>query len=465
MKFSKKTAIEILNAGLTTGADYAEIYFQRNENFSYTRRYKKVYATSSTLLSGVGIRLLKGNQQVYGYTANLSKKNLLDLAKQLALGFTGEQELEVKDLKLKKYKNINVIKKPHNLLSTEEKISYLEKGEKVAFDYSPLVQDVISAIDEEDEHVEIYNSDGVMTFDDRVRTKVWIEVVCKQDEKYTNGFEESSFSKGLEILDETDFPALAIKAAKNAISALSAIDAPSGELPVVIGNGFGGVLFHEACGHPLEGSAICRNISPFSDKLGQKIGTDILNAFDDGTIPNGWGSENVDDEGIRPTKNQLIKDGVLVSYMLDRYTTRRVKLDGKITGSCRRESYMYSPTTRMTNTYIDNGKSNPEDIIASVKYGIYCKSFTGGQVDTSTDQFIFTSDEAYLIKDGKLDKRVKSISLIGYGYEILKKITMIGNDLKLTAGDCGASSGSLYVQVGQPTLLISSILVGGTGEE
>lgn len=463
MKFSKSLALEILNAGLTTGADYAEIYFQDSLSKRYTRRYKKVYNVTSGRTCGVGIRLLKGVKQVYGFTADLSKKSLLNLASSLAYGFDGERVKTATELKKKKFKNLNPIRIPHSAWTTEQKIAYLKEGEDVAFAYSDKVKDVITSLYEQDEHVEIYNSDGLFAADDRVRTRLMVSVTASDGEKFEDGYEGPGLSKGLELLEEVDFKKLAKQAAQEAVDLLSAPDGPSGEMPVVLGNAFGGVLFHESCGHPLEGSAICRATSPFTGKLGQKIASPIVNAYDDGTIPNGWGTENVDDEGNAPTRNQLIKDGVLVSYMLDRYTARRIDATKSPTGACRRENYSYLPTTRMTNTFIAAGDSDPKDIIASVKEGIYCKGFTGGQVDESTDQFVFTSDIAYTIKDGKLDHLIKPVSLIGYGYEILPRITMVGNDCERAPGVCGAASGSIYVEVGQPTLLISKMLVGGAG--
>jgi TldD protein len=463
MKISKKNAIAILNAGLSTGADYAEIYFQDNQEHGFSRRYHKVYSVSSARTCGAGIRLLKGNETAYGYTSDLSKKALMKLASQLALGFEGERTKEVASIKVKNYKDLNPIRIPHSSWTTEQKLNYLEEGEKVAFSYSPKVQDVMTSLREEDEHVEVYNSDGFITPSDRVRTRVIGMVIATDGTQFQSAFEGPGFSKGLELLEETDFKKMLSGLAKTAVDLLSAEDGPSGEMPVVLGNAFGGVLFHEACGHPLEGSSISHATSPFTGKLGQMIASPVVNAFDDGTIGNGWGTESVDDEGHLPTKNQLIKDGKLVSYMLDRYTAKRIGQDLSATGSCRRESYRFLPTTRMTNTYIGAGSSEPKDIIASVKKGIYCQGFTGGQVDPSTDQFIFTSDVAYTIKDGKLGALIKPVSLIGYGYEILPRITMVGNDLKLAPGVCGAASGSCYVSVGQPTLLISNMLVGGQG--
>lgn len=463
MKFSKNAALAILNAGLETGAEYAEIYFQNVVGTSYSRRYHKVHGVSGYKSEGVGIRLMKGKQQVYGYTSDLSRKSLLKLAESLSLGFEGERVLELHDLKVKKLKRLSEIQVPYDAMTTDEKLSFLEEGEKAAFALSDKVQDVTSSLGEETEHVEIYNSEGDICIDDRIRTRVGVFVVCKDGDSFSEYGDLDEQSKGLEIFQGKDFPSVCRNTAKTALEMLSAPEGPSGEMPIVLGNGFGGVLFHEACGHPLEGSAIFNNTSVFSGKLGERIASPLVNAYDDGTIPNGWGSESVDDEGIQPTKNQLIKDGVLVNYMLDRYTAKRIDKKMKPTGSCRRESYRYLPTTRMTNTYIAAGESDPKDIIASVKDGIYCKAFVGGQVDPSTDQFIFTSDVAYLIKDGKIDHMIKPVTLIGYGYEILKKITMVGNDLKRAPGVCGAASGSIYVEVGQPTLLISKMLVGGNG--
>ena len=463
MKINKKIALQILNECLKTGGDYAEIYYQDSIKVNYVRRYKKVFAYSKKHVNGVGLRILKDNEVVYGYTADLSSKNLLELASNLSMGFDGKQKVVVDELKEEKLKNFNKIKIPHDSWDTNKKFDYLKSAEDVAYSYSKQISDVSSTLFEEDEHVEIYNSEGKIFKDDRVRTRFGFAVVASDGNQFQSAFEGPGASLGLELLENCNSKEMAKKVAKTAVDLLNAKDGPSGELPVVIGKGFGGVLFHEACGHPLEGSAISHETSPFTKLYGKKIASDIVNAIDDGTIENGWGTENIDDEGVRPTKNQLITNGILTNYMVDRYTSRRIK-NTIPTGSCRRESYKYQPTTRMTNTYIDNGTSTKEEIIASVKNGIYCEGFTGGQVDPSTDQFIFTSSVSYMIKDGKITDIIKPVSLVGYGYEILPKITMIANDLERSAGVCGAASGGCYVEVGQPTLLVSSILVGGKGE-
>ena len=242
---------------------------------------------------------------------------------------------------------------------------------------------------------------------------------------------------------------------------LTAKECPSGNMPVVIGNGWGGVLFHEACGHPLEASAVSRGLSCFAGKEGQMIASPLVTAVDDSTIPQEWGSIDIDDEGNFGTKRVLIKDGKLVNFMIDDFNGRRMGREGN--GSCRRQNYKYCPTSRMSNTYIDNGKSTPEEIIKATKLGLYAVSFNGGSVDPTTGEFNFGCSEAYIIRDGKVAEPVKGATLIGKGEEILLKIDMIANDLAFGQGMCGAASGSIRTNVGQPTLRVSEMTVGGRG--
>ena len=242
---------------------------------------------------------------------------------------------------------------------------------------------------------------------------------------------------------------------------LGAKECPSGKMPVVIGNGFGGVIFHEACGHGLEASSVSKNLSVFSGKKGQKVASDIVNAFDDGTIEGGWGSGNFDDEGNKTRRTQLIKNGVLMNYLVDNFNGRAMNEPGN--GACRRESYKYQPTSRMSNTFIGNGTSTKEEIIAATKFGLYAKSLGGGSVNPATGDFNFAVNEGYLVEDGKITKPVKGATLIGNGASILFNIDMIANNLRREQGMCGASSGSIPADVGQPTIRVKSILVGGTG--
>ena len=234
-------------------------------------------------------------------------------------------------------------------------------------------------------------------------------------------------------------------------------------MPVIIGNGWGGVLFHESCGHPLEASSSFLGLSCFSDKNGEMIANPVVSAVDDSTIPGEWGSIDIDDEGNPGQKRQLIKDGVLVGNMIDDFNGRRKNMEGN--GASRRQNYKFCPTSRMSNTYIENGKSTPEEIIAATKLGLYTVGFNGGSVNPATGEFNFGCSEAYIVRDGKICEPVKGATLIGKGYEILKDIDMVANDLAFGQGMCGAASGQIRTNVGQPTLRISKVFVGGRGGE
>ncbi|MDE6583837.1 MAG: TldD/PmbA family protein, partial [Anaeroplasmataceae bacterium] len=242
---------------------------------------------------------------------------------------------------------------------------------------------------------------------------------------------------------------------------LSAEDMVGGVYDVVIHNAFGGVIFHEACGHALEATSVAKGMSVFSGKLGQKIAADCVTAIDDGTIPNEWGSANIDDEGNPTKKNILIENGILKSYMVDMRNGRR--MNAKPTGSTRRESYRFSPTSRMTNTYIANGTSTPEEIIKNTKYGLFAKTMAGGSVNPATGEFNFSVGEAFMIEDGKLTKRVKGATLIGNGKDTILNIDMVGNNQSFGYGMCGSASGSIPACVGQPTIRVKQMTVGGNG--
>lgn len=456
----KSLALKVINEALKSGADFAELYVQSKFSHSVSLAHKRVDNCSSSLGYGASIRLMEGTKCVFGYTSDLTSASLLKLASDLASSFSSGKKLELNGF------DRPLIGKPkvkiyHEEKSDEEIISYLKKGEDVIYKYSPNIVDCTCGIIESDEKVEIFNSEKKHVLDRRVRTRLVCSAVASKDNIFQTGFEGPGGSLGLELLDQVDYVKLAEGVAKDAVDLLSAPECPSGKMDVIIGNSFGGVLFHEACGHPLEGTSISHNTSVFSGKLNEKIASDVVTAIDDGTISNAWGSSAYDDEGNQTTKNVLIKDGVLVNYMVDRFDGRRMNMPS--TGSCRRQSYKYLPTTRMTNTYIANGKSSVEDIIKNTEFGLYCVSFSGGSVDPSTDKFNFTASKAYIVKNGKIDHLVRDATLIGYGYEVLKNIDMVGNDLKRGQGMCGAASGSIPVEVGQPTLRVKNMTVGGRG--
>jgi TldD protein len=263
-------------------------------------------------------------------------------------------------------------------------------------------------------------------------------------------------------MEEIDIESYAKEAARSAKAVLNASFAPSGKFPVIIDNGFGGVLFHEACGHGLEATAVAYKASVFADKLGEVVASPLVSAYDDGTMKNTWGSLNIDDEGRPTQKNCLIKDGVLTGYLIDKMGSRRMNMAP--TGSARRESYRYAPTSRMNNTYIAAGTSQPEDIIADTEFGIYAKYMGGGSVNPPTGDYNFAVREGYIIRQGKIAEPIKGAILIGNGMDTLKKIDRVGCNLKHEIGMCGSVSGTVPVTVGQPMLRVTELTVGGRKE-
>ena len=264
---------------------------------------------------------------------------------------------------------------------------------------------------------------------------------------------------GLEMFDTIDPKAVGIKAAKQAVTMAGAGYCPAGVMPVAIENGFGGVIFHEACGHSLEASSVAYGQSQFCGKLGEKIANEKVTAIDDGTIPGAWGSINIDDEGTPAQRKVLIEKGVLKSYMIDKFNGRRMGMES--TGSSRRESYAYTPTSRMTNTYIAAGEDKNEDIIKSIEYGLYAASMGGGSVNPTTGEFNFAVNEGYIVRNGQICEPVRGATLVGKGSEIIQNIDMVGTDMDMAQGMCGSSSGSVPTNVGQPLIRVSTITVGG----
>ncbi len=458
---TKKLAQIVLNECLSTGADFAEIFLEETEREGISLDNSIVETVSSSLDYGAGIRLICGLRSVYGYTNNISRKGLLSLASSLKCSFNQERTHECKPIAKVRISQKHNAKISYQAISKEEKIAFLKKCEAAMHIDEKIVRTVVS-LNNTKQNVQIFNSDGKEVVDTRVRGRMALMAVAKDEKGIETSFEGPGAQKGMEFFfDENDMIAKAKEVAKTALIMLKAKECPSGKMPVVIGNGFGGVIFHEACGHSLEATSVSKNLSVFSNKLGEKIASDVVSAVDDGTIEGGWGSGNVDDEGNKCQRNVLIKNGILTSYMVDSFNGRR--MNAEQTGSSRRESYRYEPTSRMTNTFILPGKSTVEEMIASVKYGLYAKSLGGGSVNPTTGEFNFACTEAYMIENGKVTYPVKGATLIGSGKDILLKIDMVGNDLKRAQGMCGSASGSIPVDVGQPTIRVSEITVGGSG--
>ena len=458
---SKKLAKEVLDLCLTTGGDFAEIFAENTYSQSFRMANGKVLQAVTNNVHGVGIRILKGLEEVYGYTNDVSSKGLKALATSLASSYNDEPvniEYELKDVKFKKNSRIKI--DPFTV-PNEEKVKYIQELYDGAKDVSKEIVQIITMLVCNKQYVEIYNTLGKAVKDTRFNTRIMIQVVASNGKDMQTMFDSYGRTKGLEMMEKINLTRFGRKTAKTAVKILHADEMIGQELPVVIENGFGGVILHEACVHSLEATSVAKGLSVFSNKIGEKIASDVVTAIDDGTLRNNWGSLNVDDEGNPTQRNQLIKNGVLVSYLVDNFNGRAMNEKGN--GACRRQSYKYQPTSRMSNTFIGNGTSTKEEIIKATQFGLYAKSLGGGSVNPATGDFNFAVNEGYLVENGVITKPVKGATLIGNGGSILFNIDMIANNLLREQGMCGSSSGSIPADVGQPTIRVKSILVGGTG--
>jgi TldD protein len=460
MLLQKKLIEELLDECLSTGADFAEVFVEDTMSNSLQSMSGRLEKVSSGKSYGVGIRVAKEFNTVYGYTNSKNPEDLLKLASDLSKSFNSEEltkRAELNELEVGQRHQAKVLPKD---VSLEQKVGLIKRAHNAAANYNEAIQQVVVTLTDNEQNILIANSEGRFVSDKRVRVRIFINAVAGKDGVMQTGGEGPGAGKGYEyLLDEISVEEYAESAAKIAITMLNAEECPSGKMPVVIHNGFGGVIFHEACGHPLEATSVSKNASVFCGKMGQKVASDVVTAIDDGTIEHGWGSANFDDEGYPQQRRVLIKDGVLKSYMVDKINGRR--MNAEPTGSSRRQSYKFAPTSRMSNTYIDNGNSTFEEIIANTKFGLFAKKLGGGSVNPGNGDFNFAVMEGYMIRDGKIAEPVRGASLVGNGANILYEIDMVANNLKSARGMCGSVSGSIPADVGQPTLRVKEITVGG----
>ncbi len=458
----KKNVVEnTLLAALGTGADFAEIYMEETKRNTLSVVNGKVESAQSGLDYGVGIRLFFGNKAIYGFTNDTSEKNLIRIAREAAAAARGERVYPLQGWRKMNFSCRNPIRIMPDEVEKRKKAEKLFLASEAAKNYSPLITQTRANCLDVVQNVFIANSGGLWAEEQRVRSRFNVEAIASSATEKQSGHLGPGGSVGFELYEQIDVEERAREAARIAVTMLGAKPCPAGRMPVVIENGFGGVIFHEACGHSLEATAVARNASVFCGKMGQQIASSVVTAIDDGTIPNGWGSSAMDDEGAPTQRNVLIENGILRSYLVDKLNGRR--MDAKATGSSRRESYRFAPTSRMTNTFIDNGKSTPTEIIANTEFGLYAKQMGGGSVDPATGSFNFAVLEGYMIRNGKIAEPVRGATLIGKGMEVLQKIDMVGNNLARAQGMCGSISGSIPTDVGQPMIRVKEITVGGRG--
>ncbi len=459
-----KTQLErMLTRCMRSKADFAEIFEEDGTSEAISMLNDAVEDVNRVLRSGIGIRLYAGTRSVYGYTNVLDNATLEEIIDDLRAAIGKEEQGKDVVLHPTPVKNNHPVAVDPVEASLAEKVALLDRAQKAAFATSDQIEKVNGTLSAVRQHVQIANSDGRLVQDTRIRTRMACAAYASDGTTLQSGTASPGASMGLEFFDTTTPEAIGQEAARVAIVLTKAKPCPSGKMPVIIDNGFGGVIFHEACGHSLEATAVAKNQSVFCGKLGERIASEKVTAIDDGTIPNAWGSQNVDDEGNPQQKRVLIKDGILQSYMVDTLNGRRMNMAS--TGSSRRQSYKFEPTSRMSNTFLAAGTDSLEDMLDGVEKGLYAKKMGGGSVNPQTGEFNFAVQEGYLIENGKITDPVKGASLIGNGKEILMHIDMVGDNLSRSQGMCGSSSGSIPTDVGQPRIRVSKITVGGTANE
>ena len=462
---SKESVQKILAAALQNGGDLAEVYLENVENLNLTLDDGRLERATQGNDIGGGVRVFYGNTAAYAYTDDLTESALIQAAKAAAAAAKGTNKPRVAIDLTQSISKLNFeIKRPFDQMSMADKAAILRQMDSRARAYSPEIVQVAARYNQVSRKVWIYNSDGVWAEDDRQILEFSGSVAAQRGEVRQAMGTGIGGQMGLELLDDHDPVAALEDAAKSAVIMLDAKPAPAGEMTVVINNGWGGVLFHEACGHCMEADFITTGASAYADLVGEKVAPDFLTAVDDGTIPGRRGSLRFDDEGTPTQKTVMIENGILKEYMWDLTEARRAGRHS--TGNGRRQSFRHMPMPRMTNTYIDAGPHDPEEIIRSVKKGIYAKKMGGGQVEIGRGDYVFTITEGYLIEDGKLTAPIRGATLVGNGPDSLKQIDMIGTDLALDPGRgmCGKMQ-SARVSVGQPTVRIPKLTVGGTDKE
>ncbi len=450
---------------LITGAvDDGDIYFQSSHFESWLLEDGIIKEGSHSIEQGAGVRALSGEKTGFAYSDKIELDVLLAAAKNVrAIARQGQNRKVAIAKNSATAKNLYKPLNPLKSLQDQEKVDFLRRIDVATRQLDTRIEQVIIGMVGVQEHILIANADGSLVGDVRPLVRMNVSVIVEEDgqreQGNMGGGARSDYSY---FLDEDKAMSYAREAVRLALVNLEAVPAPAGTMTVVLGAGWPGILLHEAIGHGLEGDFNRKGTSAFSDRIGERVASPLCTIVDDGTLEGRRGSLSVDDEGTVTQCTTLIENGILKSYMQDKLNARLMGTQS--TGNGRRESYAHTPMPRMTNTYMLAGESEPEEIIASVKNGLYAKNFSGGQVDITSGKFVFSASEAYLIEDGKITQAVKGATLIGNGPEVLTHVSMVGNDLELDSGvgTCGKEGQSVPVGVGQPTLKIDSLTVGGT---
>ncbi len=442
----------------------SDLYFQYTRSEGWSLEEGIVKTGSFSIDQGVGVRAVAGEKTAFAYSDDISEASLMDAAVTVRAIAQARQnkKIRVPARKLARIRSLYPPLDPISTLSSTAKVELLGKVEKMARAKDPRVVQVMAGLASEYDVVMVARADGTLAADVRPLVRLSVTVIAEQKGRREMGSGGGGGRFGLVYFDEAMISSYVNDAVHAALTNLDARPAPAGEMTVVLGAGWPGILLHEAIGHGLEGDFNRKGSSAFSGRIGQRVAAKGVTVLDDGTLADRRGSLNVDDEGCPTQRNVLIEDGILKGYIQDAMNARLMGVQP--TGNGRRESYAHIPMPRMTNTYMLGGNKPPEEIVASLKKGLYAPNFGGGQVDITSGKFVFSASEAYWVENGKILYPVKGATLIGSGPECLKKVSMIGNDMRLDSGvgTCGKEGQSVPVGVGQPTLRIEGLTVGGT---
>lgn len=460
MLLDQNIAQLVLDHALSRGADFAEIFVEKTNTQRATVLSQKVHEIQGGIDFGLGIRMIYNHRVLYGYTNIPTSEELIKIVDLISEREKTTRKSEFTQFTLKPTTDIHPVMSPlGSNVELDTKIAYLFDIDKAARAASDAITQVTAMSLQKKQQVEIFNTEGLQAVDTRNYVRIVASTIAEKNGEQSTGYEGPGALQGFEFIKNVDPKELGETVAKQALVKLDAVPCPAGKMPVIIDNGFGGVIFHEACGHLLETTSVQKKSSVFWDMMDQQIANPVVSAVDDGTMANEWGSINIDDEGMPTQRTQLIKDGKLTSFLVDKVGS--MKTGYERTGSGRRQNYKFAPASRMRNTFIEAGDSSLDKMISSIDKGIYCKKMGGGSVQPGTGEFNFAAQESYLIENGKISKPLKSATLIGTGPEVLQKISMVGNNFELAAGMCGSVSGAVPTTVGQPALKIDEILVGG----
>ena len=452
----------VLRTALMTGGDFAEVFAEDRRTSGATLDDGKVEELTSGRERGAGIRVVVGDTTGFAHTADLSENGLRTAAEAAAAAARGGGGgTKVVDLTRRTHPTYSDVRVAPEDVPKRTKVEVLQRADAAARAAGGAIRQVSARTGSSRRRILVANSDGLLATDDQVRTNFAVTAVATGDTGMQTGYESTGFTIGFELIEDLDVEAFAQRAAQRALTKLKARPAPSGSIPVVINHGSGGVMFHEACGHGLEADLVGKDASVYRGRVGELVASPLVTLVDDGTMGPEWGSFSIDDEGNPASRNVLIENGVLTDYMWDFLRARKEKRDSS--GNGRRESYRHLPMVRMTNTFVTNGTTDPEEIIRDTPHGVYVAHLGGGQVNTATGDFVFGMTEAYMIEGGEITDPIRDANLIGNGPEVLRNIDVVGNDFGMgSPGMCGKDGQGVPVGDGNPTLRVTAMTVGGT---